>query len=349
MVQSAAQRSGNTHDALCGELMPEKSGREVLDGMEKSNLRILVVDDEESIRSVLVQVLEAEGYQVTAAASGVEALQAYHADAHHLVITDIKMPNLSGIDLLIEIKKQNPDTEVVIITSHASLDTALSAIRHGAYDYILKPFEDIDLIAAVAKRATEKILLTAENRDLLETLKQKKEELEEANKYLRQLVVRDALTGVYNHRYFHEALAHELKQSHRYEHPCSLIFFDVDNFKLYNDANGHPQGDEFLQALAKAVLGRLRQSDIFARYGGEEFVIILPETPREMAIKLAENLRAHVEKLPFVGREVMPGGVLTVSIGVATFPQDGEDAAALIKRADAAMYEAKRAGKNQVR
>jgi diguanylate cyclase (GGDEF)-like protein len=97
------------------------------------------------------------------------------------------------------------------------------------------------------------------------------------------------------------------------------------------------------------VLGRLRQSDIFARYGGEEFVIILPETPREMAIKLAENLREHVEKLPFVGREVMPGGVLTVSIGVATFPQDGEDAAALIKRADAAMYEAKRAGKNQVR
>jgi diguanylate cyclase (GGDEF)-like protein len=317
--------------------------------MEKSDIRILVVDDEESVRGVLVQVLEAEGYPVTAAASGVEALQAYHADAHALVITDIKMPNLSGIDLLIEIKKQNSDTEVVIITSHASLDTALTAIKHGAYDYILKPFEDIDLIAAVANRAAEKIMLTAENRNLLETLKQKKEELEEANKFLRQLVIRDALTGIYNHRYFHEALAQELARSKRHNHSCSLVFFDVDNFKVYNDSCGHPKGDDLLQSLAKTILDRIRRTDIFARYGGEEFVIILPETARDMALRLAEDIRAHVEGFPFAGREVMPGGALTVSMGIATFPFDGEDAAALIKRADAAMYEAKRSGKNLVR
>lgn len=317
--------------------------------MELSDIRILVVDDEESVRSVLAQVLEADGYQVTQAASGDEALYAYRANAHALVITDIKMPHMSGIELLIEIKKMSPDTEVVIITSHASLDTAISAIKHGAYDYLLKPFEDIDLISAVVKRVVEKIRLIAENRNLLETLKQNKEELEEANKYLRQLVVRDALTGIYNHRYFHEALAHELQHSKRYDHPCSLVFFDVDSFKQYNDANGHPLGDELLQSLARTVQARLRQSDILARYGGEEFVIILPETPRAMALSLAENIRAHVEGFPFVGREVMPRGVLTISLGIATFPEDGEDAASLIKCADAAMYEAKSAGKNLVR
>lgn len=312
-------------------------------------IRILVADDDESLRSVIKQVLNGDGFEVVLASSGEEALEIFLKCPCCLVIADIKMSGMSGIELLQEIKKRSQDTEVVIVTSYASLETAVAATKHGAYDYLIKPFEDIQLVSAVAKRAIEKIRLLAENRDLLETVTKKKAELEKANNYLQQMVIRDALTGTYNHRHFQEALVQELNRSARHHHPCSLVFFDIDNFKLYNDTNGHPQGDELLRLIAKAVLGRLRQSDILARYGGEEFVIILPETTREMALKLAERIRVYIAGFPFGGREVMPGGAITVSLGVATYPVDGENAAALIKRADDAMYEAKRAGKNQVR
>lgn len=317
--------------------------------MEQHDIRILVVDDEESIRGVIVQVLEAEGYRVSAAPTGQEAYELFDENPFDLVITDIKMPNMSGIELLIKIKERNADTEVVIITSHASLETAIAAIKHGAYDYLLKPFEDIELIAAVAKRAAQKIRLVVENRTLLESLKQNAAELENANVMLKQLVIRDALTGAFNHRYFHEALSQELLRSERHGRPCSIIFFDVDDFKQYNDTCGHPRGDEVLRTLAKTALERLRRSDLLARYGGEEFVVILPETPKPMALKLAEEIRAHVEQYPFSGREIMERGAVTISAGVATYPDDGLDTATLITRADAAMYEAKRAGKNQVR
>lgn len=317
--------------------------------MEEQDIRILVVDDESSIRVVIVQVLEAEGYRVAAAATGEEAYELFDENPFDLVVTDIKMPSMSGIDLLIKIKERNPDSEVVIITSNASLETAISAIKHGAYDYLLKPFEDIELIAAVAKRAAQKIRLVVENRRLLESLKQNAAELEHANMTLQQLVIRDALTGAFNHRYFHEALSQELLRSERHGRPCSIIFFDVDDFKWYNDTCGHPWGDEVLRMLARTTQERLRRSDLLARYGGEEFVVILPETPRPMALKLAEEIRAHVEQHPFSGREVMKGGAVTISAGVATYPDDGLDTASLITRADAAMYEAKHAGKNQVR
>jgi PleD family two-component response regulator len=248
--------------------------------MKEQDIRILVVDDEESIRTVIVQVLEGEGYRVAAAASGEEAYDLFDENPFDLVITDIKMPKMSGIDLLVKVKDRNPDTEVVIITSNASLESAVSALKHGAYDYLMKPFEDIDLIAAVAKRASQKIRLVIENRTLLKSLKQNAAELEHANTTLHQLVIRDALTGAFNHRYFQEALSQELIRSERHGRPCSLIFFDVDDFKWYNDTCGHPWGDEVLRTLAKTAQERLRRSDLLARYGGEEFVVILPETPR---------------------------------------------------------------------
>uniref|UniRef100_C6E552 diguanylate cyclase n=1 Tax=Geobacter sp. (strain M21) TaxID=443144 RepID=C6E552_GEOSM len=309
---------------------------------------LLVVDDEETLRSVVSQVLSADGFTVAEAASGEEALEAFRSVSHPLVITDIRMGGMTGIELLAEIKEHNPDTQVVIMTSHASLDSALTALRAGAYDYLVKPFESLDLISAVAGRAAEKARLVTQNRELLEQLTRANAELKEANLALKELAVRDGLTALYNHRYFQEAFVLEVARSKRYGKQCSLIFMDVDNFKMYNDTNGHPQGDALLKTLARLMTTHLRICDTAARYGGEEFVLLLPETPKEAALGVAEELRVRVAAHPFPGGETQPLGKVTISIGVAGYPRDGVEAPELLDFADQLLYKAKNSGKNMV-
>jgi len=312
-------------------------------------MRILVADDDESLRSVLQQVLSMDGHEVTLAASGEEALATFKKAPCWLVITDIRMGKMSGMDLLKEIKRLSPDTQVIIMTSHAALDTAVTAIQAGAYDYLAKPFEDIALISSVARRALDKIRLTVENKNLVKKLKRQNEELERANSTLKDLSIRDGLTDLYNHRYFQENLAQEIPRSERHGKKFSLVFLDVDFFKQYNDTHGHPAGDTVLIALAKLLKGALRKSDILARYGGEEFVLILPETSRENAFAVAENIRKKIADHPFPGRETQPHGMITVSMGIAVFPEDGRDGSALLQHADSALYRAKEGGRNTVR
>jgi two-component system, cell cycle response regulator len=311
-------------------------------------MHLLVVDDEETLRSVVSQVLSADGFQVAEAASGEEALEAFRAFSHPLVITDIRMGGMSGIELLTQIKQHNPDTQVVIMTSHASLDSALTALRAGAYDYLIKPFESLDLISAVASRAAEKARLVAQNRELLEQLTRANEELQEVNRALKEMAIRDGLTSLYNHRYFQEALALELSRSKRYERQCSVVFMDVDNFKVYNDTHGHPEGDRLLRTLSEILMSHLRSSDLAARYGGEEFVLLLPETSKDAALRIAEALRVKVESEQFAGRERQPLGCVTLSIGVASYPEDGPDAQAVLACADQLLYKAKHGGRNMV-
>jgi diguanylate cyclase (GGDEF)-like protein len=183
---------------------------------------------------------------------------------------------------------------------------------------------------------------------------------------LREMVVKDALTDLYNRRYFFYRLNSEIERAKRYGRTLSLLFLDVDDFKKFNDAHGHLVGDDLLRSLARILRANIRRSDekpsyevdIACRYGGEEFVIILPEAVASQgvvaaerlrnkieatgAVAVAERIREHVEK---AGWEEMH---VTVSIGVASFPEHGDDLEALIKAADDALYLAKRGGKNQV-
>jgi diguanylate cyclase (GGDEF)-like protein len=294
------------------------------------------------------QVLIEDGHEVTTAASAEEALAVFHKQPFPLILSDIVMGKMSGLELLQEVKRTHPVTEVVIMTSHASLDSVMTAFRIGAYDYLAKPFDDISFISTVVNRVLEKIRLTDENKALLETLRQKNAELERNNIILKDLAIRDGLTGLYNHRYFQETLAVELVRSNRYRKSVSLVFMDVDAFKKYNDTYGHPEGDKILITLANIFSDSLRKSDTVARYGGEEFVLILPETEREGALHLAENIRRNVFDHPFPGRETQPFGRITISLGVATFPEDGTDGSSLIERADKALYAAKAGGRNKV-
>jgi len=316
--------------------------------MKSDMNRILVVDDESSLRLVLSEVLGDEGYQVTSAASAEEALELFEKQRFELVFCDIVMPGMSGIELLQQVKQHYPQTEVIIITSHASLETAITALRTGAYDYLLKPFESLDLIASFAERALSKVHLERENLRLVDELREKNAALEEANALLHELAIRDGLTGLYNHRYFQDAMITETHRSQRHNRVYSLLFMDLDDFKVFNDAHGHPKGDALLRDLTELISGRLRRSDVLARYGGEEFVVILPETDKQVAQELAEDVRALIENHPFAGRESQPRDKVTISIGVATFPEDGKTPTTIITAADQALYKAKHHGRNQV-
>ena len=311
-------------------------------------LRILVVDDEETIRGILLRVLGQEGYEVTVAESGEEALTIFGKDHYPLVLTDIRMAGMSGMELLTEIRDRNPETQVIIMTSYASLETAILALRSGAYDYLVKPFEDLDLVTATISRATEKIRMSREIHSLIDTLKEKNDELESKNRILAEQAAYDGLTQLHNHRHFQEALAMEVSRSLRTRRAFSLIFMDVDLFKNYNDTHGHLKGDGLLRTIGEILKHILRKADVAARYGGDEFVLLLPEADKEGGRIVAERIRESIESHPFHGRDAHPGGKVTVSVGVASFPEDGTEPATLIESADKALYDAKSRGKNSV-
>ncbi len=246
----------------------------------KDIIKILIVDDEEVIRDMLVEHLSDEGFTTVAVPSGEAALEVFRDDPDHLVITDIRMGGMTGVELLGEVKKLDEDALVIIITSHASLDTAVATLKAGAYDYIFKPFEDLDTVTEVVNRAMDKIALLHQNRQLVEDLERNHQRMEESRDMLKELAIRDGLTGLFNHRHFKDILETELSRAERYGRPLCLIMRDVDRFKNYNDSHGHPAGDEVLKTLADIINTRLRDVDSSARYGGEEFVFLLPETDR---------------------------------------------------------------------
>jgi diguanylate cyclase (GGDEF)-like protein len=180
-------------------------------------------------------------------------------------------------------------------------------------------------------------------------LRQSRQELDAMNDRLRKqnedlerLSTSDSLTGLYNRRYLTQRLSEELLRSYRHKGAFSVLMADVDEFKKYNDAFGHPAGDEVLKKVASILLSSTRSEDCTARYGGEEFAVLLTGTSGEVANEVAERIRARVESHQFAGRKI------TLSIGIAEFPNDGETAEEVIANADEALYGAKRAGRNRV-
>ena len=167
-------------------------------------------------------------------------------------------------------------------------------------------------------------------------------------KVLEGLANEDGLTGLYNHRFFYDALGEIMKTCEKENNLVSMILIDIDYFKIYNDANGHQMGDEVLKKIGFILKNSFRKDDIVARYGGEEFAIILPNTSEADAIKLAEKLRIKIEKTYFSGEENQPNGKLTVSIGISIYPDKAKDAIELFKSADDALYRAKFFDKNRV-
>ncbi|MCU0697949.1 MAG: diguanylate cyclase [Myxococcaceae bacterium] len=188
--------------------------------------------------------------------------------------------------------------------------------------------------------------LQAERENLERTVTERTRELQEANARLERLAVTDGLTGLFNHRRFQEALHSELLRCERHKRPLAVLMLDVDFFKKVNDSLGHPAGDELLRRLAEVLSKDLRQTDLIARYGGEEFAVLLPETTKAEALQVGERMREAVEAR--INENTTWPQRITVSVGVATFPEDARSAEALLEASDQALYVAKRQGRNRV-
>lgn len=318
-----------------------------LQGQEAAAVRVLIVDDDASILGVVAEVLEDDGYNVTTAASGEEAIALLEDQQFALVMSDIRLPGINGVAVLEHVNKVATRTNVIMITSHASLETSIDAIKHGAYDYLLKPFEDLSLISSAAKRAVDAYNLELERSQLIRSLKLSNQELARVNQVLHGLAIRDGLTNLFNHRYINEVLDKQIASASIETTDLALIFVDVDKFKVFNDEHGHQNGDVILRELSSLMRENVRKKDIVARWGGEEFVIACPDTDDGTATQLAESLRAAIAQHAFMKGMLQSQVRITISAGVASLSKY-KSKSALVEAADAALYEAKDNGRDQV-
>ena len=295
-------------------------------------VKILVVDDEEIMRDFLTDVLREENYQVFSAAGGAAALSILKEEAIEVVITDIMMPGMSGLEMLTQAKGIDATLDVIVMTGYASVESAVEAMKVGAADYITKPL-NMDHVRIVLKKTVNKRRLESKAKE---------------SEFYKNLSREDGLTELFNHRFFQQLLAMEIARSERNQQSVSLIMMDIDNFKIFNDTNGHPIGDMALKKLSWLLKQNFRECDFVARYGGEEFAVILPETDKAQGIIAAKRICQIVNETSFEYEEALPQKKLTISAGVATYPADAANRKELIEHADAALYEAKRGGRNRV-
>jgi two-component system, cell cycle response regulator len=304
--------------------------------------RVLVVEDSRTQAEWLVQVLRREGYEVAIAPDGRDAIRRVRSEPPDLVLLDMILPDMDGLEVLRVIKARSEEhfVPVILLSVKSDLESRVAGLRIGADDFLAKPFADAEIQARAAAMLRIKSL---------------QDQLRSAKGQLEKLSVTDGLTGLYNHRHFQERLAEELRRSQRYADPVSLMMLDLDHFKAVNDRYGHPFGDRVLRDTAELLRSSVRDPDICARYGGEEFAIILPKTHVQGALAVAERIFRSLRAKTYACEGGASGAArgeqvcVTASIGIAFYPsKDVTSPELLVKFADEALYRAKGDGRDTI-
>ena len=296
---------------------------------------VLLVEDNESDAELVRHFLKELPIRLERMSNGADAVEICQTGKVDLMLLDILLPGLNGFEVSRQVKssEKGKDVPIVVITCLEDMESRLKCIELQTDDFLVKPIVGRELQARV------KILL------------EKKKQLDKLRSHYEQALnsaVVDWLTGLYNHGYFKKFLDLEIKKSVRQRYPVTLIMMDIDNFKAVNDAFGHPTGDMILQQMAQVIRNAVREVDLVARYGGDEFAVVLPYSDGLGALRVARRIDEAIKRHGFSPRASAEKTRLTVSMGVAGYPEDAVHVDELIHSADQKLYAAKIKGKNQI-
>ncbi len=326
------------------------------------DINILYVEDEDVVRDLTINILSKFVKNVVQACNGLEGLELFkkhNVDNNSdfkidVVVTDINMPKMNGLDMIAEIEKLDTAIPTVITTAHNDAEFLKRAINQRVRGYVTKPLKMDKLIDTIAiasepiylKKQLEvlNLKLTNEVEEKTRELKGFVNKLEAQNDILTYKANYDCLTKLANRQKLNEELDKEILRENRYRHGLSILMFDIDDFKNINDTYGHDVGDIVLMDIAKILKSSVRITDIACRWGGEEFMILLPETKIEEAFILAQTIVKNVEDYTHDPIKVP----ITISGGVVDFIVEKYDKEKFLKSVDIALYQAKNNGKNQV-
>ncbi|SMF45589.1 response regulator receiver modulated diguanylate cyclase [Alteromonadaceae bacterium Bs31] len=294
--------------------------------------KVLVVDDVEDNIVLLTFELEDEGFEVIAAHSGNECLQLVDEVEPDIILLDIRMPGISGLETLEQLKAREETREipVIMVSANTADNSVVRALDLGAHDFVSKPIE----YPVLSARMRSALRLVNARRALVR-----------ANQELERLATQDPLTGCYNRRHFFTLSEAEFSKARRHQRSIAVLMIDVDLFKAINDSYGHAAGDTALTVITECCRSATRESDVLGRLGGEEFALTCPDADLDGAFYLAERIRQNCES-----KEISAGGKLfcvTLSIGVTMISAEDEHFDQLLQRADSLLYQAKALGRNR--
>ena len=304
--------------------------------------RILVIDDDEQVRRVLLDIF-CDVYNCREASSAEEALTVLAEESFDLVLSDINMGGMSGLEMVPHVHSLSPDSVVLMISGQSNIETAIEAMRAGAFDYIMKPFDIRHVEAALERALNQRLLLTEKRRykDELEKL------LFERTAEVDRLAYYDTLTSLPNRALFEDRLTQAVALAQRVNKRVAVLFVALDQLKKVNDTLGHLSGDQLMQQVAVRIRGCIRESDTVARFGGDQFVVMLPELESTKdALDVVALLQQTLHPSFKLGRQEL---FATASVGISFFPDDGRETSSLVKNANAALYRAKKSGGNEYR
>jgi diguanylate cyclase (GGDEF)-like protein len=296
--------------------------------MNLRDVSILFVDDNMDLRQSFDFFMRDSIKNLYLAKDGVEGLDIFYEYRPDIVIADVNMPVLNGIEMSRIIKQGDPDTPIMLISAKEDTNVLKEAIEIKIDTFITKPIVDTALILQKLETFAEKI--------------KNNQNIQNTNEKLLKMATTDQLTGLCNRYKINEILSNEKNRNSRFGTHFSIILIDIDDFKMINDTYGHIVGDQVLVEFAKIISNGSRVTDIAGRWGGEEFIVILPQTGKTDAAVLAKHLKEKINSYSFskVGRQ-------SASFGVAEC-RSSEDIKDIIKKADNALYKAKKLGKNRV-
>jgi diguanylate cyclase (GGDEF)-like protein len=303
--------------------------------------KLLLVEDSETQGAQIQATLQRQGYEVLWARSGIEGLKLARSARPDLIVLDVVMQDMDGLAVCrwLKMTGESRDIPIIMLTVRGELQERVEGLNIGADDYLPKPFADEELDARIFAALRVKAAET--------DLKKRNSELQSMLHHVEALAITDPLTGLFNRRRFDDVLKREFAVTKRYGNPLSCLMVDVDFFKRINDLYGHDAGDRVLCGVASRLTARLREVDTAARFGGEEFAILLPQTPKQGALIVAERMAAVIRREHF---DFDDGSAsVTVSVGVAESRDvTGNSPESLVKAADSALYLAKSRGRDQV-